>query len=76
MQTHTPAVGQPGLWSHSVDPEHNVMKRYLVKRALFKPDGSSNGFLAMDSYDTAGEALYAVADEPVGSQVVDQSRKW
>lgn len=73
---HAPATGQPGLWSHSVDPDHNVMKRYLVLRALYKADGSANGYLAMDSYDTVGEALNAVIDEPVGSRAVDQWKKW
>lgn len=52
---HQPTVS--GLWSHSHDPEFDLMKQYVVFKKLFTADGKPNGFNAMRSFDTFGTAL-------------------
>lgn len=54
-QLHVPTVS--GLWSHSHDPENDLMKHYLMERVLRNEDGTQRGFLAMASFNTIRQCL-------------------
>lgn len=48
--THTKE--QPGLHAHSWDPEHDLLKKYMVQKSL----GEGRGWLGVASFSDYGDA--------------------